>query len=1822
MPQLKNLVVYGKKEINEDTSITYTLQSVSRDQSEKHTIALTEKDNLQFIFADNTTWLCDADTLHELYPEADVLVRPASQRGVAATFELPSTVEAPATERGVVSAIAIIALKVFAKKVVPVAIGEIAKKLENKNLTNIPDAAAGKKGINKDELIKKGAAIFRINKNFAFSAFDNKGVGSPFFLFIHGTNSDTLGAFKELKESAAWGTLFDIYKDNVIAFQHRTLTESPLDNAVKLALLLPDNAELHIISHSRGGIVGDIMNMYSSNNGKAPVGFADDHIALLKKEKGRQSDIKNIQSLNTIFKKKKITVTKFIRVACPAAGTKLASKRLDHILNAFFNIFGGDANPFAGALKDLLTAAVATKDNVNVLPGIEAQSPASPFIKILNDVSEKSGVEGDPLIVVSGNGTFSLSGQGLMVILGKLFYWQRNDLVVNTDSMYLGVKRTTAIQYFFAQDTDVNHVKYFSNNRTREVINLALSTPTGKQIPGFKSVLQNAVPTSDRDDRGLDYGELFPYAKVPSGKKPIVILLPGIMGSNLYGRGKKLWLNYWEMLKGGLINLDYSTSKGLTATSIIKSSYGKLAERLSNSYDVIIYPFDWRRQLNDCAKDLKNKIEELLQLNQPIKIIGHSMGGVLVRDFIINHDDTWQKLNASKDFQLLFLGSPLGGSFRIPAVLFGQDAIINSLSRVDMRHTKKELVDMFRAFPGILSLLPLNTETENDFAESATWKKMRDTMGDNSWPIPSENDLAVFKKYRNAINKTANDIDYSNAVYIAGKDDQTPCGYFNDVIPPRIELAFVYTAEGDQSVTWESGIPKKMAAAGNVYYVGVTHGALANEPDIFNGIEEILLKGSTSLLSKNPPSVRSAEKKFRAPVPVNFDISERGIQKVMFGNQNKKKDPVGSRVPISVTVSNGDLSYASFPVLAGHFNNDGILYAEKVIDANLNGMLSAKHKLGLYPGDIGSNEIFMDCTNNFAGAIIVGIGEAENLTAHQLAKTTEQGVLNYLLSIIDTAAGKNGTGISALLIASGYGGLSVEGSIKAIIEGVNNANEKILGEFKNKCRIIQHLEFIELYSYRALSCMYALNKIVKNENSAYNIVIGNKKIKDLLGVRKRIPLDTSDDWWNRVTVKYKAANENNGEPASMVFDSYTGDAREEENRMFNNITLIDLFIANVSTNNQWSPASAKTLFELMMPNDLKEKLKRKGNITWILDNNTAAYPWELLQDNSINAKPLCINAGMVRQLSTSDYRIKIKRAPQNKALIVADPVLNGFVGQLPGAREEGKVVEGVLKDAGYPVTAIINMDAANVVSNFFSDSYSIIHLAGHGLYNAKVPQKSGMVIGNNIFLSVFDIEQMSIVPQLVFVNCCHLGNINAEDEALYQDRYKLAANIGTQLISIGVKAVVAAGWAVNDAAALDFAKQFYLHMFEGDDFGDAVKKARTYIYDNHPGNNTWGAYQCYGDPFFNFRNVTKTKGAWSPSYIVPEEAEIHLDNLLNELQMGKKTTKANLEELEIITAAVKRDISFTAPIIERQAMIYLEMGMYEKAVERFQTLLKSEKADFSFLSMEKYCNARAKLYVQDFYNDKIKSTHRTRQYIDNIGQVINDLNVLLAAGETAERLNLLGSTYKRKAMLLNNKSERETAYKTAASFYERAALKKGNNNEPYSVTNAIEIGCILSLGGSVNWGQRYKVSNKTYSVTTIQEATKKLAALMDKINKADGSANMDYWDMAAATNIELCMMMINGKMNNEMGWDKLEDDLEMLWKKAGSAGKKIAELEHLQFLIYALSTTNLTATKLFDFKENALSIDSVNHLSAWVIKLKKAFSHIAGKAPKKENTKK
>jgi hypothetical protein len=358
MAPLKKLVVRGAIDNSNPAFTTYYLAGSNRDSADKHEIELQEQDPLvEITLDDGTTWMVDATTLHEVFPELDPATNSSVQRsGDPSEFEMPSSISAPSSERGIIGKIAVKLLKVFVKKGIEIGIGKLAEKLEDKLLVNhIPEDSDVWKELDKVQYLEKGAGIFRLNKGFEFEVFKEKKATKPYFLFIHGTNSDTYGAFKDLYQTDVWNSIHKKYGKNVLAFQHRTLTDSPLTNVVKLVKMLPNNAVLHIISHSRGGIVGDIINKFSTpkeddstDQNQVAIGFNNIHLDLLREEgddqegvSNRKVDIENIKILNDHFKKNKVTVEKFIRVACPAAGTTLASKRLDIVLNVFSNLMGG-----------------------------------------------------------------------------------------------------------------------------------------------------------------------------------------------------------------------------------------------------------------------------------------------------------------------------------------------------------------------------------------------------------------------------------------------------------------------------------------------------------------------------------------------------------------------------------------------------------------------------------------------------------------------------------------------------------------------------------------------------------------------------------------------------------------------------------------------------------------------------------------------------------------------------------------------------------------------------------------------------------------------------------------------------------------------------------------------------------------------------------------------------------------------------------------------------------------------------------------------------------------------------------------------------------------------------------------------------------------------------------------------------------------------------------------------------------------------------------------------------------------------------------------
>ncbi len=1746
-----------------NVSRTFTVESSTRSDVPEQIVELKEDEILELDFEDNSVWLGDADSIKQIFSKE------LKRSGDGEEVYLSGQIETEESDRSLVQTVAIKAAKVFVKnQVIRPGIRHLAAKAENSALS-----FAGKTFENEG-----AAVVLAVGEDFelGLADFSKVDLDRKCLLFIHGTGSSTLGSFGEMKGTEEWKYMAGMYgKNNLLALQHRTLTCSPLENVLAGLETLPDGITLDLVTHSRGGLVGDLLARFASH----AAGFGDEEKNVLKNS-DREADLTNIQKIADLIGKKSLKIDRVVRVACPANGTTLASKRLDMFLNVILNLIGGAigsiSNPVFVTMKELVLASIESKDDVTVLPGLESMNPESPFIKVLNYQGTKLEID-SKLIVVAGSSELSFSFKSLVVLVGKFFFRGKNDLVVDTASMEFGAKRIAGNVYLYMEETgQIDHIKYFKTPKVRKVIQSGLF---GKPEEFAGKSRTDGITFLRGEDRGglVLEGGTYSGTEV-SGKKPILILLPGIMGSNLRDKKSLLWIKYTRFLVGDLKLLRPSDHDGIDADSLIKTSYKKLGDYLGKNYDVVAFPFDWRLAMEGNASLLNQKVKELLKFGQPIKMVGHSMGGVLIRDFMLYHPDTYRQLNALPGFKILFLGSPLGGSYRIPYVLFGRDGIIKLLGKIDITNTPKDLMGVFVNFPGILALLPINRSGKHDFSDRKFWEKLREASGDASWPIPNDKDLKTFGRYQEMILEREGQISYDNIYYIAGQSRKKK-STISDLEIKDKRLLFHATNQGDESVTWERGIPQALADSNHLYYANVTHGSLSAEKKIFGAIEDILNQGKTGRLQNALPKGRGDEKSFVAKEEEIFDISEENAFKTILGlgEEGEERD---HEAPIQVKVCHGDLTYADYPVLAGHFQYDAILTTERVIDGKLDGELSRLLGLGLYPGPVGTHQIVLtkDITTDerlFKGTVVVGFGVPGELTPYQMMVTVSKGVSRYLTirnvredEAAEADLDENGDakksemlGISILALATSYGGFSSDTSIRSIILGIQDANRNIRRAYQNKVKVIEEIEIIELYQDRALGILRTVKNLEQDESREFNISVPNLWLNQKIGRLSRIPYDNTSDWWTRIKVTEEMVDGDSktGFGRTIRMALATNGASEKEIPLLANTRNIESLLEDMTRKNQYEPEIAKTMFEQLIPFEFKEDLKRQNNITWVLDKRTANFPWEMLQED-LNGLPLCIHSGMVRQLATTNFRRLSTTVQDKSALIVGDPDLKGYMSQLKGAKREASYVSEKLKDSGFASESLINSTAPQIILKLFTQNYKIIHLAGHGVFDPDPRKPSGMVIGNGYFLTPSDIAQLSKVPEFVFVNCCYLGQVDAGAEELNQNRNKLAANIGTQLIEIGVKAVIVAGWAVDDSAALDFCRKFYECFLGGVSFGEAVKAARKTVYENHQGRtNTWGAYQCYGDPFYKIDGPLALSKPGTGFYL-KEEVEIELYNLCFQLESKSVKSEVAKRKLRELEEGLKQANLSSDKILEYKADVYAKLGDYANSKKAYEQLFLNEKAGFTFKAIEQYCNIAGKYLVERIQNQQ-PGEGELGDLLDTIDGIIQKLHGLIAIGKTSERYSLLGSAYKRKLMLLKAKKEKasfaDTLLSAANAYFEAAKIK--GLADSYAVNNCLQLGRIHEL---VSGGELVFPEGKS---------TLNLARLIARFRQSANSipeSKKEFWDYAADANLMLSALML---APSPAKTDKVRESYHFLWRIAGSPSNQKSELEHLDILLKGLA---------------------------------------------------
>jgi hypothetical protein len=1104
------------------------------------------------------------------------------------------------------------------------------------------------------------------------------------------------------------------------------------------------------------------------------------------------------------------------------------------------------------------------------------------------------------------------------------------------------------------------------------------------------------------------------------------------------------------------------------------------------------------------------------------------------------------------------LGTPNFGSYEAVRWLTGRNPTQAKLSLLDITHSTDEIVALVREFPGLLELLPCGAE-DADFSDSALWKKIKELSG-GSWAPARESSLrdarGTWQFLRNAAPESR------LTCYVAGCQPATIADYrFADVgvmgAGGRKRLEFLATREGDGTVTWKSG---RLPELKTWYAEDTAHDALCAQPRAFPAYLDLLMTGRTGRLPDAPPGrARAAAGEpelFVLPFvpPTDGLPSEAETRGFGFGSglpaQAPEEQP--GAPTIEVSIRHGDLGYARHPVLVGHYVGDTIVSAEAALDRQLGGALRRRLDLAIYPGPLGTHALFFNDKPEAkpGGAVVVGLGQVGELTPGLLEAGTRAALLDYALQVAqwpDARFGPAGSprraSISSLLVGSGAGGTTVRESVESILRGAVAANKRLVDSLMDDRVTIDRIEFLELYEDMAIEACNALGVILKDGELAGTVRWTAEVVQPGQAGMRRVRFEEAADWWQRLEII-----EDKGREDVLRFVFSTDRARAEETLATGQLALAESFIRSASQSASANPEAARTLFEMLLPLRLRETSPWQTSLVLLVDERSARYPWELLEDRwSINGRPPTVNAGMVRQLKTPVFRPRPAHATEAKALVVGNPDLGGWdrFSELQGARREAQRVASLLSASGFETRDCIDDNAATIMGHLHRDAWRILHLAGHGAHQfqlaadpggedatqekclqcgQKLPRPSrrvsGMVIGKETFLTPGDVEQMRWVPELVFVNCCHLGKTGSDPDI---DRGALAANLGLQFIRMGVRAVVAAGWAVDDEAALVFAETFYGRLLSGDPFGEAVRAAREETWMRFPAVNTWGAYQCYGDPDYRVRRDRAWRATTPEPFHAPSELVAELDNLAGALKAGGSEPSADMHATERIEALIGRvpqslreNWLARADVCAALGFVWGEARHWTPAVEWLEKALAAAKGDCPVRVIEQCANFKVRRAAEQWLQLRAdpataEPEAERRKRTDVINEAIAELETLCRRGATGDRLNLLGGACKRLAIIEGAKAGRLAALSRMAHYYRRS-FEAGGRQDAYPFTNWATARLLVSRLGAEAGG--------TWRDELESEASGVAAVLAQRL---EGDPN--FWDAAALGDVELVRLL-------------------------------------------------------------------------------------------------
>lgn len=605
-----------------------------------------------------------------------------------------------------------------------------------------------------------------------------------------------------------------------------------------------------------------------------------------------------------------------------------------------------------------------------------------------------------------------------------------------------------------------------------------------------------------------------------SRKRGRVVLLHGIMGSELdvidrSGDADHVWVNYLRIMQGRFRDLelrsDGKPAKVGYRVEVTKQhkTYLPMALALSQDWHVLPFTYDWRVDIADSAVRLARSLDAWSG-GEPVHLVAHSMGGLVARQFARDFQRAWRDLMDASEGRagghLIMMGTPNRGSYKMPLVLSGRDALIRKMAKWEFgKDSLKNIKRVVGSFCGAYQMLPSPLIDLGDSHKELYRKRQRK---DDSIRQAL---LTRSLQFHHALHEV---IDPQRMTYIAGCDQPTP--YLCDLYAPG-DFKVFSTRDGDGTVAHALGLLDGV----KTYYVRELHGDLPKNDSVIQAVQQLLEHGETDAISSRRPSrLRRSEDTDGKPAEwadrfaedeSDFDkLLARAASKARGSSEGHRRRVAAARVAQStlqdflgrpgeadedgasaaskterpalrVRVLWSDLKECDADVVCvGHYRGVLPQYAEKALDAVLSpakakaednapepeGLLTSLTRRGALVGDLG--EIYMypwrDAPKRLG--VVAGMGFAGEFTAFRLRSLAR----NLAWSVGKIPAAKR---VATVLIGSGEGGLRIERALESLLDGVSDAVAEGLESTK-----IQEITIVEYYRDRAKRILEALQKDV------------------------------------------------------------------------------------------------------------------------------------------------------------------------------------------------------------------------------------------------------------------------------------------------------------------------------------------------------------------------------------------------------------------------------------------------------------------------------------------------------------------------------------------------------------------------------------------------------------------------------------------------------------------------------------------------------------------------------------------------------------------------